>query len=97
MERAIRKTADSDFYTQNYKLASTGTLVVYSGLRTDRSPKDKRIIKDDQTKDKVWWGSVNRPISTISNRFCRDLAIKYLKIQLLLFTSKMNMLAGTLK
>jgi len=28
-------------------LASSGALVAYSGLRTGRSPKDKRIVKDD--------------------------------------------------
>ena len=44
MERAIRKTTDSDFYTQNYMLASIGALVVYSGLRTDRSPKERKLL-----------------------------------------------------
>ena len=29
------------------KITSTGALCAYSGERTGRSPKDKRIVKDD--------------------------------------------------
>jgi len=53
-------------------------MVAYSGLRTGRSPKDKRIVEDSVTKDKIWWGKVNIPISEASNKFSHDLAIKYL-------------------
>lgn len=53
-------------------------MVAYSGTRYGRSPKDKRVVKDATTEKDVWWGKVNIPIDTQTNRFCRDLAIKYL-------------------
>lgn len=36
------------------KLESKGALVAYSGEKTGRSPKDKRIVLNDTTKD-IWW------------------------------------------
>jgi phosphoenolpyruvate carboxykinase (ATP) len=53
-------------------------MVAYSGTRYGRSPKDKRVVKDAVSEKDVWWGSVNMPISTEVNRFCRDLVVKYL-------------------
>ena len=43
-------------------LSSTGALINFSGKKTGRSPKDKRIVYEDGSKDNVWWGSVNIPI-----------------------------------
>lgn len=45
-------------------ISSTGAMVAYSGKRTGRSPKDKRIVVDTMTEKDVWWGNVNIPIST---------------------------------
>lgn len=48
---------------------NSGALSVDTGIFTGRSPKDKYIVKDDETIDKVWWpvegkkGSDNKPIS----------------------------------
>jgi phosphoenolpyruvate carboxykinase (ATP) len=43
-------------------LSSTGAYVAYSGEKSGRSPKDKRIVEPDTAseKDKIWWGSVNQ-------------------------------------
>jgi len=43
-------------------ISDSGALNCSSGLRTGRSPKDKRIVCDDETRDLVNWGQVNIPI-----------------------------------
>jgi len=53
-------------------------MCAYSGIKTGRSPTDKRIVLDDHTKDEIWWGDVNRPISQESFQFCNNMAINYL-------------------
>ncbi len=49
-------------------LTKSGALSVDTGIFTGRSPKDKYIVLDENTKDNVWWadpgkkGSDNKPI-----------------------------------
>ncbi len=43
------------------KEASSGALAVDTGEFTGRSPKDRFIVKDELTKDQVWWGDINIP------------------------------------
>ncbi len=40
-----------------------GTLCINTGKFTGRSPKDRFLVKDAYTKDTVWWGRTNKPIS----------------------------------
>lgn len=40
-------------------ISSSGALINFSGKKTGRSPKDKRIVYEDTSKDEIWWGSVN--------------------------------------
>ncbi len=42
-------------------LANNGALMVDTGKFTGRSPKDRFIVKDQFTEDKVWWGDINKP------------------------------------
>lgn len=44
--------------------ASSGALSINTGEFTGRSPKDRFIVEDNITKDKVWWGSINIPFSS---------------------------------
>ena len=51
------------------QLSELGAVNVMTGEFTGRSPKDKYIVKDDVTKDTIWWTSDkavndNKPIST---------------------------------
>lgn len=43
------------------KVSSSGALAVNTGEFTGRSPKDRFIVKDDVTREKVWWGNINIP------------------------------------
>ena len=44
-------------------IAAEGPLVVRTGQHTGRSPKDKFIVREPWSQDKVWWGEVNHEIS----------------------------------
>lgn len=44
-------------------LSSTGAVKAETGKYTGRSPKDKYIVEEETSKDKIDWGSVNEPIS----------------------------------
>ena len=44
-------------------LTNTGALRAQTGEYTGRSPKDRFIVKDSVSADKVDWGEVNQPIS----------------------------------
>ena len=40
-------------------ISSNGALINFSGKKTGRSPKDKRIVYEETSRDDIWWGSVN--------------------------------------
>src|SRR5699024_9329028 len=44
------------------ELTSTGSITANTGKYTGRSPKDKFIVIDDFSKDRIDWGHVNQPI-----------------------------------
>lgn len=54
---------EASLVNQEGHLTDTGALMCDTGRFTGRSPKDRYIVKDDQTKDKVWWGNINIPLS----------------------------------
>ena len=45
-------------------VAEGGPLVCLTGGHTGRSPNDKFLVCEPSTDEKVWWGSVNRPIES---------------------------------
>lgn len=44
-------------------LSHLGPIVVRTGHHTGRSANDKFIVEEETTKENIWWGKVNRPIS----------------------------------
>lgn len=59
------------------RFSSTGALVVLSGAKTGRSPKDKRIVKNEESED-IWWGDVNMPLSGELFKCYMDYAVDHL-------------------
>ena len=65
------------------QLTELGAVNVMTGIYTGRSPKDKFIVMDDNSKDTVWWTSQefandNHPMSEQTWATVKDLAIKEL-------------------
>lgn len=57
---------------------STGAITIDTGEFTGRSPKDRFIVKDDITKDLVWWGDINIPFDPEKFDQLFDKMTKYL-------------------
>jgi phosphoenolpyruvate carboxykinase (ATP) len=72
-EHAIRYEKDSS-------IAENGALIAYSGEKTGRSPKDKRVVRNPVSEKQVWWGPVNVPIDQHTYEIVRERARDYLNI-----------------
>ena len=62
-------------------ISDTGALIAYSGEKTGRSPKDKRVVKHADSEADVWWGAVNFPLDESTFFINRERAIDYLNTQ----------------
>ncbi len=65
------------------QVTELGAINVMTGIYTGRSPKDKYIVMDENSKDTVWWTSEeykndNHPLSEENWKALKDLAIKQL-------------------
>lgn len=60
---SIKELVDIALARGEGELASNQALVVKTGLRTGRSPKDRFIVRDDITETEVDWNTINQPIS----------------------------------
>ena len=59
-------------------LTSTGAVKAETGKYTGRSPKDKYIVEEASSKDKIDWGNVNKPISEDTFASLYEKVINYL-------------------
>ncbi len=62
-------------------LTSTGAVKAETGKYTGRSPKDKYIVEEASSKDKIDWGKVNKPISEEAFANLYEKVINYLNGQ----------------
>ena len=63
---------------ENGEIASTGALLISSGEKTGRSPKDKRLVEEDTSRQNIWWGDVNIPLSEDSFESNKEIALNWL-------------------
>jgi phosphoenolpyruvate carboxykinase (ATP) len=61
------------------KLAEGGPLAVDTGKFTGRSPKDKFLVEEDSSQDRIWWGEVNQPLGEDSFGRLRDKVTAHLE------------------
>lgn len=59
-------------------LTNSGALAVDTGEFTGRSPKDRFIVKDNITKDSVFWNDINIPFDTVHFDNLLEKVTKYL-------------------
>ncbi len=79
-------TAEMDPTLEGYEkgqVSELGAVNVMTGVYTGRSPKDKYIVMDENSKDTVWWTSDefkndNHPMSESVWATVKDLAVKEL-------------------
>jgi phosphoenolpyruvate carboxykinase (ATP) len=60
-------------------LAEGGPLVVDTGIHTGRSPKDKFVVREPGSQDRIWWGDVNRELPEAKFQGLRDKVTAYLE------------------
>lgn len=59
-------------------ISNTGALMIYSGAKTGRSPKDKRIVDHPKSSKDINWGTINIKIDEETFLTNRERAIDYL-------------------
>ena len=73
-KRAFRNLSPSALYKlaleakDDSAISSTGALISFSGAKTGRSPKDKRIVKNPASENDIWWGKINIPLPPLHTR-----------------------------
>lgn len=59
-------------------MSDVGALLVYSGKKTGRSPKDKRVVKAAPSAENIDWGDINIELDEHTFMINRERAIDYL-------------------
>ncbi|PWA57996.1 phosphoenolpyruvate carboxykinase 1 [Artemisia annua] len=67
-------------YEKGSFITSSGALATLSGAKTGRSPRDKRVVRDETTEDELWWGKGSPNIEMDEHTFLvnRERAVDYL-------------------
>ncbi|MCA9618053.1 MAG: phosphoenolpyruvate carboxykinase (ATP), partial [Myxococcales bacterium] len=91
VETIIRNAAPAALYELALRnergsgITRTGALVAMSGEKTGRSPMDKRVVDEETTRDKIWWGPVNIKLDEHVFQINRERAVDYLNTKEFLY------------
>ena len=91
VELIHRNTSVSELYElalRNEKgsaISDVGALMVYSGEKTGRSPKDKRVVRHPDSENNIDWGDINIELDEHTFMVNRERAIDYLNTRDRLF------------
>lgn len=83
-ENIVRNAPPSVLYQEAFEheedaaIADSGALMVRSGEKTGRSPKDKRIVRHPDSENDIWWGDINIDVDELTFEINRERAIDYL-------------------
>ena len=84
VDQVVRNAAPAVLYEEallhekGAAISETGALILRSGKKTGRSPKDERIVTTDDCIHDVWWGSINIAMDEHTFDINRERAIDYL-------------------
>ncbi len=67
-------------YDKGSAISNAGALVIRSGEKTGRSPRDKRIADNPRSSTEIWWGEVNIRLDEGTFHINRERAIDYFNI-----------------
>ena len=60
-------------------LSHLGPLVIRTGQYTGRLPKDKFLVREPSSENKIWWGKVNRPFDPVRFDALKNRLFAYLQ------------------
>ncbi|MFN0155198.1 MAG: phosphoenolpyruvate carboxykinase (ATP) [Gaiella sp.] len=67
------------------RIAEGGPLAVDTGIHTGRSPKDKFVVDEPGSRDRIWWDTVNAPLAEPLFDGLRAKLVAFLEKQPLLY------------
>lgn len=76
----LHEVGPNDPDTRPPMISETGAYVAYSGAKTGRTPKDKRVVKDEKTENMIWWGDVNIPLEPSSYKTLEERCLDWLNV-----------------
>ena len=72
-------------YEKGTAISDVGALLVYSGEKTGRSPKDKRIVRHPESENNIDWGKINIDLDEHVFNINHERAMDYLNTRDRLF------------
>ncbi|AWV87832.1 phosphoenolpyruvate carboxykinase (ATP) [Bradymonas sediminis] len=87
VENLLRNATPARLYEEALKhekgtaISEQGALMAFSGEKTGRTPKDKRVVRNPESQDDIWWGDINIPLEPEVWQINRQRAVDFLNTQ----------------